>query len=385
MTGDGRASGEAGGLHFYLDANATAPLRPEAHEAMAEALAEVGNASSVHGFGRRARRLIEDAREAVAALVGATPAGVVFTGSGTEANNLALTGTGRRRILISAIEHESILQAASNAETIPVREDGRLDLAALEASLRASDEPALLSVMLANNETGVLQPLAEATRLAKAAGALVHCDAVQAVGRIPLEGAALDIDLMSLSAHKLGGPQGVGALVLWCDVPISPLLRGGGQERGRRAGTENVAGISGFGAAAKAALRDLSQSAAQAAWRDRLEASIAAWAPDAVFAGKDAPRLPNTSCFAVPGLKAETQLMALDLAGYAVSAGAACSSGKVQISHVLRAMGFEEALAASAIRVSLGWHSREADLDAFALAWRELYDRKRAQAAASAA
>ena len=353
----------------YLDDNATAPLRPEAAAAMTEALGALGNASSVHRFGRDQRARLEAAREAVAALVGGPPSGLVFTGSGSEANNLALTGCGRRRLLVSAGEHASVLQARDDGELLPLDGDGLVRLDALEAALARDPEPALVSVMLANNETGVIQPIAEVAALAHAAGALLHCDAVQAAGRVPLDMTALGIDLLSLSAHKLGGPQGIGALLLAEGLEIAPLLRGGGQERRRRAGTENVAGAAGFAAAAQAAAAELPRMAALAALRDDLEDRARALAPDLVVVGAEAPRLANTSCLALPGCAAETQVIALDLAGVAVSAGSACSSGKVESSHVLRAMGLPEAVAGSAIRVSLGCASREADIALFLDAW----------------
>ncbi|MGO8867799.1 MAG: cysteine desulfurase family protein [Alphaproteobacteria bacterium] len=360
---------------IYLDYNATAPLRPEALAAIAAALAETGNASSVHSFGRRARKHVEDAREAVAALTGAAPAAVVFTSGGTEANNLALAGAGRERLLVSDIEHDSILAAAPAAERIPVGPDGVVRLDALAALLQADRRPALVAVMLANNETGVVQPLAELARLAHAHGALVHADAVQAAGKIRIDFAALGADLMALSAHKLGGPQGVGALLVRDGLAIASQLRGGGQERGLRAGTENVAGIAGFGAAAAAAHEGLPGYALLAALRGRLEQGIAALSRATRFFGREAPRLANTSCFTMPGVASETQLIALDLAGIGVSAGSACSSGKVRPSHVLRAMGASEAEASSAIRVSLGWLTLPEEIERFIEAWGAVYNR----------
>ncbi|MBX6323655.1 MAG: cysteine desulfurase [Rhodospirillaceae bacterium] len=361
----------------YLDYNATAPLRPAARAALESALAETGNASSVHGPGRAARARIEAAREQVARLVEAAAEGVVFTSGGTEANNLALAGCGRARVLVSAVEHDSVLRAAPDAEILPVTAEGVVDLAALEAALRRDGRPALVSLMLANNETGVIQPVAEAAAIARAHGALVHCDAVQAAGRIPVSLPGLGVDLLSLSAHKLGGPQGAGALVLRDGVELSPLLRGGGQERYRRAGTENVPGIAGFGAAADEAAAEPEVQGRVAALRDTLEAGLRAAEPSLVVFGAGAPRLPNTCCFAVPGLSAETLLIALDLAGVAASSGSACSSGKVRPSHVLAAMGVPPALARGAIRISLGWASRRADVERFLEAWRALPARRR--------
>ncbi|WP_119462345.1 cysteine desulfurase family protein [Rhodospirillaceae bacterium SYSU D60014] len=353
----------------YLDYNATAPARPAVIAAMARALALCGNPSSVHQFGRTARRQVEEARERVAALVHARPEQVTFTSGGTEANNLALTGTGRDRLVLSAIEHDSVLRAAPEAEILPVSTDGIVDLAALAEGLGRDPRPALLSVMLANNETGVIQPVAEAAEIARAHGALLHCDAVQAAGKVPLDITALGVDLLSLSAHKLGGPQGIGALVVGDDLALRPLLRGGGQERSRRAGTENVAAIVGFGVAAEEAAAELPAQGRIAQLRDRLERRVRETAPEARVFGAASPRLPNTSCFAWAGMPSETQVMALDLAGIAVSAGSACSSGKVRASHVLRAMGATVEEAGSAIRVSLGWRSTEVDIDRFIEAW----------------
>ena len=357
----------------YLDYNAGAPVRPVAAQAVAAALAAGGNASSVHGPGRSARRTIEDAREAVAALVGAMPEAVVFTSGGTEANDLALHGTGRTRIIVGATEHVSVLEAVPDAAVAPVDSDGMIALDTLESMLAASDAAALVSVMLANNETGVIQPLAEVARRAHAHGALVHCDAIQAAGKVPVSMAALGTDLLTLSAHKIGGPQGAGALVVAAPADLAPRLRGGGQERRRRAGTENVPGIAGFGAAAEAARADSRECVRLAALRDRLEAGVRALAPLAVIFGAGVARLPNTSCLAMPGVASEVQVMALDLAGVALSAGAACSSGKVQRSHVLDAMGVAPALAECAIRASLGWASRAEDVERFLAAWGRLY------------
>ncbi len=352
----------------YLDWNATAPLRPEAAAAMREAMAHGGNPSSVHRQGRAARQAVEAARDKVAALV---PGDVTFTSGGTEANHLALLGTGRQRVLVSAIEHGSVLQAVPAAERIPVGRDGILDLAALDSRL-ASGPPALVSVMLANNETGVIQPLAEIVEIAHRRGAVVHTDAVQAAGKIALDVGA---DILTLSAHKIGGPAGIGAVA--SRVELAPMIRGGGQERGRRAGTENLVGIAGFAAAAEAALAGMADYGRVQRLRDRLEAAL----PDAVIVGAEAPRLPNTSAIAMPGMAAETQVIAFDLAGVMVSAGAACSSGKVGPSHVLAAMGLTPEIANSTIRVSLGWTTTEADIDHFIDTWTALRarrDRRRA-------
>ena len=370
------------GSAVYLDYNATAPVRPEAAAAVTAALALTGNPSSVHRFGRAARKCVEDARDQVAALIGTAAADIVFTGGGTEANALALAGAARKRLLVSAIEHDSVLAnaAALDRDTarLPVSRIGIVDLEALDRLLEGRGGETLVSVMLANNETGVIQPVAEVARRAHAAGALVHCDAVQAAGKIAIDVRALGVDLLSLSAHKLGGPQGVGALYVADRVALGASLRGGGQERGRRAGTENVPGIVGFGAAAAAAQRDLAAYARLAEWRDKLEAAVLARSNRTRIAGAEAPRLPNTSCIVLPGIASETQVMALDLAGIAVSAGSACSSGKVRPSHVLAAMGLPPEETAAAIRVSLGWASAASDIDRFVEAWSAMAARRAA-------
>jgi cysteine desulfurase len=367
---------------IYLDHNATAPLRPEAREAMLTALSEPGNPSSVHAFGRRARARAEAARTQVADLIGAEPAEILFTSGGTEANNLALAATTANSLIASALEHDSVLAPArvgSNQPVfiLPALPNGLVDLAALERLLAEAPKPALLALMAANNETGAIQPLAEAAALVRAAGGFLFVDAVQAAGKLAVNFAALNPDMMSLSAHKLGGPTGIGALVLRGDLPFSAGQKGGGQELGRRAGTENLAGIAGFGAAAAAARRDLSRMAEIAALRDGFEAAIRAAVPEAMIHAGSVARLPNTSCIGMPGVAAELQVMAFDLAGIAVSAGAACSSGKVRPSHVLTAMGLDEAAAREAVRFSFGWNSEAGDAERAAEAWIALYRRKR--------
>ena len=352
----------------YLDYNATAPLRPEARRAVDDALAVAGNPSSVHGFGRAARKRVEDAREAVAAMAGARPSEVVFTSGATEANTQALTGCGRRRVLVSAVEHDSILASAPDAARIPVDGEGIVDLDALDALLAIDREPAIVALMLANNETGVIQPVAEAAAIAKRYGALLLCDAVQAAGKIAIDFGALGADMMSFSAHKLAGPQGVGALIVSERIEIDALIRGGGQEHGRRGGTENVPGIAGFGAAANVAA-GLEDHYKVLGLHDRLEAEALRRVPQARIFGAGAPRLANTTALAVPNLVASTQVMALDLDGIAVSAGAACSSGKVKASHVLEAMGVGSEWSDHAIRISLGWASTQEDVDRFLDAW----------------
>jgi cysteine desulfurase len=382
-------------VRAYLDYNATAPLRPEARAAILGALDGQGNAQSVHAEGRRARALIETARRQVAALVGAAPDDVIFTGGGSEANALALRGAvqaaanaGERitRLIVSAIEHDSVLaNAAACEETFagvrviacPVTRDGIVDFDELRRLLAEGKGRAVVSLMAANNETGVIQPIGEAASLAHANGALFHCDAVQAAGKIPVN--AQLADYVTLSAHKLGGPQGVGALIARGRVPLAPQVRGGGQEHGRRAGTENVAAIVGFGAAAEAAQREPLPNS----WRKTLERRLNAVAPNAAIFGAAVERLPNTLCIAAPAVPSENMVIALDLDGFAVSAGAACSSGKVTRSHVLGAMGVAPDLAACAIRVSFGWNTKEEELDAFADAWTRIVKRAGARAAAA--
>src|SRR5205085_4922088 len=333
----------------YLDWNATAPLRPETAGAVTAALRDCGNASSVHRWGRAARQRVENAREIVAVLIGADPEGVAFVSGGTEANQLALLGSGRERIVVSAVEHSSVLQALQHAERIPVSADGIVDLGRLEELLASDPRPALVSVMLANNETGAIQPVADVADVAHRHGALFHCDAVQAAGKIPVDIVAIGADLVSLSAHKLGGPPGIGALFIGGSVEIAPIIRGGGQERGRRAGTENLPGIAGFAAAADSALAGLAEYGQVRRLRDGLETAALNAVPEALVIGAAAPRLPNTTALALPGIASETQVIALDLDGVMVSAGAACSSGKVGPSHVLSAMGLPPRIAGCTI------------------------------------
>jgi len=369
-------------VRIYLDWNATTPLRPEARAAMAAAWELVGNPSSVHAEGRQARRLVEEARAAVAAAVGALPRNVVFTSSGTEANALALAPglrSGARgpiqRLLASAVEHASVLAggrfSAQAVSKIAVTGSGVLDLDDLRRLLASG--PALVSIMAANNETGALQPIREAAEIVHEAGGLLHVDAIQALGKMPFDVKMIGADLATLSAHKIGGPKGVGALVVAEGLTgLEPLLRGGGQELGRRAGTENVAGIAGFGAAVRAAMatRD-TESVRMEQLRNRLERGLRQSEGLTLFA-EEVARLPNTTLFTAPGLKAETAVIGFDLEGVAVSSGSACSSGKVQPSHVLQAMGFADQMAHGAVRLSLGWSTSEADIDYCLKAWRKL-------------
>jgi cysteine desulfurase len=358
-------------MRIYLDHNATSPLREAARTAMHAALELHGNASSIHGEGRAARASLDASREALARALGVIAPMVVFTSGGSEANNLALKGAPVARLIVSAIEHPSVIEAAKASgkpvESLPVDGEGIVDLAALERLLQAGPK-ALVAVMLANNETGVVQPLRDISALAQKHGALVHCDAVQAFGKIAVNFGLLGVDMLSVSAHKLGGPVGAGALVVRDGLALEALIQGGGQELRRRAGTENIAAIAGFAAAANEKRLEIKSL------RDALESRL----EGVVVFGAVAERLPNTSCFALPGVSAETALMALDLAGIAVSSGSACSSGKVAKSHVLAAMGVAPELAGNAIRVSLGWNTKAQDIEHFITAWSRLAARRKA-------
>ncbi len=360
----------------YLDANASEPLRPAAQAATLAAMTVAGNPASVHAAGRTARRILEDAREAIAARFGASPGGVVFTSGATEADALAVAALGAgRRLIVGATEHDAVRAAAPGAALLPVDREGVADLEALTALLEAGP-PALVCLMAANNETGTIQPTAEAAALCRRHGALLHVDAAQAAGRLALDLGGSGVDSLALSSHKLGGPMGAGALLLASDRPLAPLIAGGGQERGRRGGTPALAAIAGFAAAAQEA--EPAAAAQLVPLRDAIER--AAIGNDAIPCGAGAPRLPNTACLALPGVRAETQVIALDLAGVQVSAGSACSSGKVARSHVLDAMGLG-ALAGQAIRVSLPWCATEADMQACVAAYAAMAERLSRRAA----
>lgn len=365
-------------MSTYLDYNATAPVRPEAAEAIACALAIGGNPSSVHGAGRTARAAVEKARRQVADLVGIVPGSVTFTSGGTEANALAVqsaVAAGSRRLIVGAADHPSLVEGASATgvwvELWPVDRDGWADLAWLRARLadwKAEDGRPFVALSLANNETGVIQPVAPAAEVVRKAGGWLHVDAVQAAGKIAIDFTALGADTMALSAHKVGGPQGVGALVAGTRAAVARRQHGGGQESGRRAGTENVPGIAGFGVAAE--LANPAAMAAQAPWRDALAERVKA--AGATVLGEGAERLPQTLCFAAPGFGSELQVMNLDLAGVMVSAGSACSSGKVKASRVVEAMGLAD-LAPFALRVSGGWASTEEDWRRCGDVWTQAY------------
>lgn len=363
---------------IYLDHNASSPLRPAARAAMIAACDAAGNPSSVHAEGRRARAIIETAREQVASLVGAKPSEIVFTSGATEANN-AVMAAGWKAICISAIEHDSALAPAracgAKVIALPASTDGVVELGAVAESLShatSGGARVLLSVMMANNETGVIQPIAEAAELAKTCGVALHVDAVQGVGRVPVDFAQLGADTLTFSSHKLGGPRGIGALVIRDGVNLPALIKGGGQERRRRGGTENVAGIAGFGAAAAEVAREQDAMQRIAILRDRLEEALLAATPEAIIVGRNAPRIGNTSCVALPGKVAETVVIRMDMEGIAISAGAACMSGKVGANTVIAAMGLGDSIARAAVRVSLGPETKDEDIAAFLAAWQKV-------------
>lgn len=361
---------------IYFDYNATTPLRDEAKQAISDALDVYGNPSSVHEQGRAAKRIVETARLQVASLIDADPAEVVFTGGGTEANGLAIHGLlhhrGVERVLVSAVEHDSVLGCGAPVELIPVDKDGVLDVSWLRTALANDPRKTLVSVMAANNETGVLQPLSDVAQICRDANAFFHTDAVQVAGRLPLSFRTSGADVMGISGHKFGGPKGVGALFMRDSTPLAARQTGGGQERGRRAGTENLIGIAGFGAAAAAAAEGLPHIAECAKIRDHIEAVLGS---TAILYGNAVPRLPTTTTLGMPGVAAETQVMLFDLDGISVSAGSACSSGKVKSSHVLSAMGVAAPDSGEAIRVSLGWNNTMEEAERFIQSWRAIYDR----------
>ncbi len=377
----------------YLDYNASAPLLPSAREAMLAALAIDANPSSVHSEGRSARRLVEEARREVAELAGGEAGNVVFTSGATEAASMLLSPRWRMgrapmrvsRLYVAASDHPSLLNGGrfppEAVERLPVDEDGLLDLAAFSEALEHHDKNAglpLVALHLANNETGVIQPIEGIAALARAAGAILVVDAVQAAGRIPFDLSNGYADFLILSSHKIGGPKGAGAIVSSGSVAMpEPLVTGGGQERGHRAGTENVAAIAGFGSAARQAREKLPEIDRVASLRGEIEAIVRELAPDAVIYGAAAPRLPNTSFFSIPGTKAETMQIAFDLAGVALSAGSACSSGKVGPSHVLKAMGFGDD--AAALRVSIGHSTNAGDVALFRAALEAIVARRAAR------
>ncbi len=362
-------------MNIYLDYNATAPVRPEVLEVMAGVLSQPVNPSSVHRWGRKAKKWLEDARATVAYAVSCFPSEVIFTASGTEANNLALTSYGDMRVAVCATEHVSVLKALPGATVLPVTPEGLLRYDALRAWLREDTTPAVVSVMLANNETGFIQPIRTIVDVVREYGGIVHCDAAQALGKIPVDMGVLGVDMLSVSAHKMGGPQGAAALVVRQGTEVRPRLIGGGQESGRRAGTENLAAICGFAEALTHARMDNWQNPLRTAL-DEMEATVLSEVPGAqVLCHQADARLLNTSAILMPGVLAETQLMHFDLEGIAVSAGSACSSGKVSPSHVAQAMGYSENEAAYIVRVSGGWNTKRDEIERFTQSWLALAKR----------
>ena len=369
-------------MSIYLDHNATARVRPQAIAAMTQVMEHVGNPSSIHAAGRTARAVMEQARADVGALIGAPESTVIFTSGGTEANAIAIesaVAAGARRLIVSAIEHDSVQETSRilgvEVEVLPVTSAGVADLVWLRERLArwdAGDGKPFVALMLANNETGVIQPVAEAAEIVRAADGWLHVDAIQAAGKIAVDSRALGADTLAISAHKLGGPQGIGALTFGPRATLSRRQHGGGQERGRRGGTENLPGIAGFGAAAGEALAGLDDYQARAVWRDAVADRLKA--AGGVVMGEAAPRLPNTLCIATSDFTSDLQVMGLDLAKVMISAGSACSSGKVKASPVLTAMGQGE-LAGCAIRVSGGWDTTQSDWNTFAGVWLDAHDR----------
>lgn len=362
----------------YLDYNATAPVLPDCIELMREVMALPANASSVHSFGRRGRSYLEKARDQLGALAGAEPAYITFNSGATEGNNTVLQNFSGRNILVSAIEHPAVTETATSAATIPVTEEGLIDLGALEALLSGkTNKPALIAAMLVNNETGVIQPIEEIVRLVRKLSpeSLILCDAAQAPGKIELDFSALQVDYLTLSAHKMGGPAGVGALITSPGAPPVRLLYGGGQEKSLRAGTENVAAIAAFGLAAERAKENIGKFQTLQALQQRLENRLKNDVPAVKIFGNRAKRIANTTCICYPAIPAQTQMMALDLDGIAVSSGSACSSGTIKPSKTLLAMGATEREASSSLRISTGWDSTSDDIDRFLDAWLTLVSR----------
>ena len=365
---------------IYLDYNATTPLRPAARKAMERALDSPLNASAAHRLGQAGRKIIEDARTIIANAINAPTTGIIFNSGATESNNTVLQHFARlypdERILIGATEHAAVQEALPDAQKIPVDSNGVIDLGAFEDMLKDDPKTSLVSVMLANNETGTIQPLAEISALAHKYGALVHSDATQALGKIEIDLQALGIDFMSLSSHKVGGTQGTGALAIGTCGITPVLLYGGGQEKNARGGTENIAGIAAFAAATDEAVSNLdAEHARLSALRDHLETRIRDTSPEAVIFAHDVTLLPNTTLFAVAGMKAETLVMNFDLEGIAVSSGSACSSGTVKQSRILNAMDIPDNIKECALRISTGWNTSQEDIESALNIWQKIYSR----------
>lgn len=366
-------------MTIYLDYNATSPLRPEVKNTMLEVMGNPMNPSSIHSYGREARSIIERARRSILSSLNAEGARIIFVSSGTEANHLALKGIKNITTVVSAIEHASVIKANNNSVIIPVDNNGVVKLDALQNILASIDGKALVSVMLANNETGVIQPVKEIVEITYAHGDYLHTDAVQGVGKFNINFNDLNVDMMTISSHKCGGPQGIAALIIKKGLELEPMLRGGGQEYGIRAGTENVSAIHGFALALEMAIKEARDTSFITFMRDKLENELEIFNP--VIFGIKAKRLGNTSYIEMPGVDAETQVVAFDLDGIAVSSGSACTSGKIEASHVLKAMGVESS---SAVRVSLGWNTKEKDIKAFVDSWKKIYRRVNQQEARAA-
>lgn len=367
--------------NIYLDYNATSELKPEVIAEMNSVVGRPINPSSVHSFGREAKRIVEQARGKVAAMANAGNADVIFTASGTEANNLALRGIKADNYIVSAIEHPSVLETAKQlgATLVPVTESGVVDLATLEKILQEAQGSKLVSVMLANNETGVIQPVKEISQMVYKHGGYFHCDAAQGLGKIAVDMPDLNVDMLTVSAHKFGGPHGAAALIVKKGIDLHPFMFGGGQEGSKRAGTENVAAIAGFGKAAELVKQNIEKMKEVRNIRNEIEQELLEFAPDASVFGAAEDRLPNTICIYMPGMKAETQVINFDLEGIAVSAGSACSSGKVEQSHVLKAMGIDGAIAQNTIRISLTPDTGRDEAQYFIENWKKLYERANAK------
>lgn len=368
--------------HIYLDYNATALIRPEVIELMAEVMREGGNPSSVHAYGRNAKARLEGARAAIVDAINCRPQMVIFTSGGTEANNMAVFSCGRDHLITTNAEHDSMRSVTERfdgkTDIIAVDDNGLVDLDMLEELLKEDGENTIVSILYANNETGVLQDLEAISKITRQAGALLHIDAIQAFGKVPLNFMEMGVDMVSISSHKIGGPQGVGALIVREKLPVKSFILGGGQEHGRRGGTENIAGIAGFGLAVSMIPEALEKMETLRIWRDEIETDLKQYAPDVMFLGQDTARLPNVSTIYMPGVTSETQVMNFDLARICISAGSACSSGKVKASHVGLAMTGDEKIASCTIRMSLGWASVHSDVEAFLKVWKKQYDKKHA-------
>lgn len=364
----------------YLDYNATAPIRTEVIERMSAVMKEGGNPSSVHALGRAAKARLEGARSQIATVINCRAQMIIFTSGGTEANNMAILNSGRTRLITTNAEHDSVNLSKDHfdgkVDILLINEDGLIDLKELKKLLHEVGEQTIVSILFANNETGVIQNIAEISKLTKEAGALLHIDAIQALGKVPIDFKELDVDMMSISSHKIGGPQGVGALIALEKLPVKSSIIGGGQEIGRRGGTENIAGIAGFGLAASMLPDTLMKMKELEEWRNFAEKEIAETATGALFFGNNSNRLPNVTTIYMPNVKSETQVMNFDLDNICVSSGSACSSGKVKASHVIMAMTGDDELASSTVRMSMGWNTKKEDLDAFVVSWLKMWGRK---------